>query len=168
MALKWGFSSAGRIAHDYLNAMESMNNGDHQVVAISDPDIAKAEELAKCFGIPKFYGSSLEIAEDPKVEIVHVGAFNTLHYEIALQMIEHGKHVLVEKPMCMNEQQVRKLIVSAKQKNVFLMENLWPRFFPSYQYIRKQIQDGKLGDIISVDVEFGTADMGKFERVLYV
>lgn len=165
MPLKWGFSSAGRIAHDYLNAMETINNNDHQVVAISDPNTARAEELAKQFNIPKFYGSALEIAQDPNIEIVHVGALNPLHCEIALMMMEHGKHVLCEKPMCMNAKQVRKLITCAKEKNVFLMENLWPRFFPSYQYIRKQIQDGKFGEIKSIDVEFGKADMGKFERV---
>lgn len=165
MALKWGFSSAGRIAHDYLNAMQAINKGNHQVVAIADPNIERAEEIAKQFNIPKVYRSSLEIAQDPDVEIVHVGAFNPLHCEISLLMMEHGKHVLCEKPMCMNEKQVRKLITCAKENNVFLMENLWPRFFPSYQYIRKQIQNGNLGDVTLIDVEFGNANMGQFERM---
>lgn len=166
MALKWGFSSAGRIAHDFLNAMTTIENNDHKVVAISDPDIGRAEELAKQFGIPKFYGNSLELAKDPNVEIVHVGALNTLHCEIALLFINHGKHVLVEKPMCLNEKQVRKLIDCAKKKNVFLMEGLWSRFMPSYQYIRDQIDSGKLGEIRSVEVELGMVAIGKNERVV--
>lgn len=165
MALRWGFASSSRIAHDFINAITTLNKGDHEVVAVADPLINFAEDLAKRFGVPKFYGSFLELAQDPNVEIVHVGALNPKHYEVAKMMLEHSKHVMVEKPMCTNAKQVQALITLAKQKNVFLMEGVWPRFLPSYDFIRKQIQDGKLGDILSVDVEFGNKAMSGFERI---
>lgn len=72
-----------------------------------------------------------------------------------MMMLENGKHVLCEKPLCMNRKQAKKLIQYAEMKKLFLMEAVWSRFFPAYQYLRKQIDSGVLGEIQEVDVEFG-------------
>lgn len=77
------------------------------------------------------------------------------HYDIGMLMLQHGKHVLCEKPLSMNEKQSRKLLEFAKSKNLFFMEAIWSRFFPSYQYVKSQINAGALGDIREVHVEFG-------------
>jgi len=155
MALKWGIASAGRICHDFVNALSTLSDDDHQVVAVAARDLSRAEAFAKQFGIPKAYEGYQSLAEDPNVEIVYIGTVNPQHFEVAQLMLEHGKHVLCEKPLCMNEKQVRKLITYAERKKLFLMEGIWSRFFPSYQYVRKQIQNGMLGDIKHVNVEFG-------------
>lgn len=65
-------------------------------------------------------------------------------------MLDNGKHVLCEKPLCMNEKQVKKLLNYAKSKNLFLMEAMWARFFPSYQYLKQRIDNGDLGEIQEV------------------
>lgn len=70
-------------------------------------------------------------------------------------LLDHGKHVLCEKPLCVNEAQVKTVLNRAQEKKLFLMEALWSRFFPSYQYLRSQIDSGELGTVQSVDVEFG-------------
>lgn len=88
MALKWGFACAGKIAHDYLNAMGTLNKGDHEVVAICDPMVHQAEDLAKLYGIPKYYSTFLELAQDPDVEVVHVAALNPKHFEVAMLMLQ--------------------------------------------------------------------------------
>lgn len=72
-----------------------------------------------------------------------------------MMMLENGKHVLCEKPLCMNESQSKKLIGYAERKRLFLMEAIWSRFFPTYQYLRKQIDNGNLGEITEVNVSFG-------------
>lgn len=88
-------------------------------------------------------------------EVVYIGALNPQHYEISVMMLDHGKHVLCEKPLCMNERQATKLLDYAKSKKLFFMEAVWSRFFPSYQYIKQLIDTGKLGEIQEVDVAFG-------------
>ncbi|KAG4070352.1 hypothetical protein HA402_006494 [Bradysia odoriphaga] len=108
----------------------------------------------------------MELAQDSNVEIVHVGALNTKHFEIAKLMLEHGKHVLVEKPMCMNAKQVQKLISLAKQKNVFLMEGVWARFLPNYHYVRQQLKNGLIGDVQSIEIEFGNSAMAGYDRIV--
>lgn len=155
MALKWGIAAAGGISHDFANAVTTLSKDEHQIVANAARSQSRAEEFAQRFDIPKSYGSYLELAQDPNVEVVHVGTIHTQHVETALLMLEHGKHVLCEVPMGINEKQVRKLIEYAKEKNLFLIEAIWSRHFPSYRYIRQQILDGALGDIKSVDVLFG-------------
>ncbi|XP_037041682.1 trans-1,2-dihydrobenzene-1,2-diol dehydrogenase-like [Bradysia coprophila] len=166
MALKWGIASAGKIAHDFVNALGTLSEDEHQVVAVGARDLNRSKEFAQRFGIPKAYGSYVELAKDPNVEVVHIGMYNIHHMEVALLMLEHGKHVLVEKPMGMNGKQVQKIFSYAKQKNLFAMEGIWSRSFPCYEYIRKQIDGGKLGDIVSVQVDFGAEGLKNEERFI--
>lgn len=70
-------------------------------------------------------------------------------------MLDHGKHVLCEKPLCINEKQVQTLLDHAAAKKLFLMEALWSRFFPSYQYLKQQIDSGNLGTVTEVEAVFG-------------
>ncbi|XP_059616569.1 trans-1,2-dihydrobenzene-1,2-diol dehydrogenase-like [Phlebotomus argentipes] len=155
MALKWGIVTTGFIAHDFVNAVSTLPADDHEVVAVAARDKSKAEEFAATHGIPRAYGGYEAIAKDPEVEAVYVAALNPAHYEISMMMLEHGKHVLCEKPLCMNEREARKLITFAESKKLFLMEAIWSRFFPSYQYLKRQIDSGTLGEIQEVNVTFG-------------
>lgn len=165
MALKWGIASAGLISYDFVKALGTLSKDNHQVVAVAARDLSRAKELAERYGIPKAYGSYLELAQDPNVEIAYVGTLNPWHLEVSLLMLEHGKHVLCEKPLAMNEAQAQRMIAYAKEKQLFFMEGIWCRFFPSYQYVRKQIQNGVLGDILSVKAEFGIKDLEQVDRL---
>lgn len=165
MSLKWGIAAAGRISHDFVNALVSLKVDDHKVVAVGARDLSRAEEFAKRFDIPKSYGSYLELAQDPEVEVVYVGTLNPQHFNVAKLMLENGKNVLVEKPLCINEKQAHALISYAEEKGLFLMEAIWSRFFPSYQHIREQIENGSLGEITSVEIEFGFASLQNKNRV---
>ncbi|XP_055296396.1 trans-1,2-dihydrobenzene-1,2-diol dehydrogenase-like [Sitodiplosis mosellana] len=165
MALKWGIASAGKISHDFVNAMGTLSEGIHHVVAVAARDLDRAEDFAKRFDIPKAYGSYKELAQDPDVEVVYVGTLNPQHLEVGLLMLEHGKHVLVEKPLCLNEKQAQQLITYAEQKKLFLMEAIWSRFFPSYQYVRNQIKNGMLGDITMVEADIGSEGLDKVARI---
>lgn len=155
MTLNWGIVSVGFISHDFVNALGTLPTAEHQVVAVAARDQSRAEEFAKRFDIARAYDSYLKLAEDPQVEVVYIGIINLQHFAVTKLMLEHGKHVLVEKPLCMNERQARELIELAERKNLFLMEAIWSRCFPSYDYIGKLIQSGALGDIKSVDIHFG-------------
>ena len=55
----------------------------------------------------------------------------------------------------MNEKQSKKLLAHAKAKKLFFMEAIWSRYFPAYQHVKQLIDNGVLGEIKEVDVEFG-------------
>lgn len=154
-ALRWGIASAGKISHDFVNAIGTLPVNDHRVVAVAARSQSTAETFAKLHGIPQAYGGYDHLANDRNVDIVYVGTLNPQHYEVARLMLENGKHVLCEKPLCMNAAQVTALQQFAAERKLFLMEAIWSRFFPSYQYVRKQLRNGAIGELRQVDVAFG-------------
>lgn len=155
MALNWGIVSVGFISHDFVNALQTLDSNDHKVVAVAARDLSRAQEFADRFNIPKAYSDYLQLAKDQNVEVVYIGTINLQHFNVARLMLEHGKHVLVEKPLCMNEKQAKELIDYAKEKNLFLMEAIWSRCFPSYKFLGELVGSGKLGEIKAIDIEFG-------------
>lgn len=82
-------------------------------------------------------------------------------------MLKHGKHVLCEKPLCINEKQVQSLVDMARDKKLFLMEAVWARFFPAYVEMRHLVKSGALGEIVQVNIQFGVL-IGEVERIKFV
>ena len=105
--------------------------------------------------INKAFGSYEELAKDKQVQVVYIGTINTKHLPVAQLMLEHGKHVLIEKSLAINSKQVNQLINLAKKNNLFLMEALWSRFLPSHQFVKQQISSGVIGDVKHVFTNFG-------------
>lgn len=157
MALRWGIVSTAALANDFCYALRTLSDLEHEVVAVCPvyDSLEHAEAFAKTHEIGKVFPDYGELAEDPWVEAVFVASGN--HFDISYLMLENGKHVLVEKPMAQNERDVRRLIMYAERKKLFLMEAIWTRFFPSYQYLRRLIRNDALGAIKSVDIEMGFA-----------
>lgn len=153
--LRWGIVSAGKISHDFTTALATWPKEQHLAVAVSARKLADAEQFAKKHGLAKAYEGYEALAKDAGVDAVYIGAINPAHHEIGLLMLDHGKHVLCEKPLCINEGQSLRLLAHAQTKKLFLMEAIWSRFFPSYIHLRDRINAGELGDIQQVEVEFG-------------
>lgn len=88
-------------------------------------------------------------------DVVYIGVLNPQHLPVAKLMLDHGKHVLCEKPLTINKKETKELIEYAKQKKLFLMEAIWSRCFPIYNELRKIIDAGTIGDVLQVTVDFG-------------
>lgn len=88
-------------------------------------------------------------------DVAYIGTLNPQHFEVAKMMLEHGKHVLCEKPLAMNEKQARELVGIAKKRNLFLMEAIWSRCFPAYQELKKVLDSGVIGEVLQVNATFG-------------
>ncbi|XP_060522738.1 trans-1,2-dihydrobenzene-1,2-diol dehydrogenase-like [Cylas formicarius] len=157
MALKWGVAGAGRISHDFVTAVQTFPETDHKFFAVAGRNKENVEKFAKEHNIPKPYYDYLHLAEDTDVDIVYIGNLNTQHFECTKLMLEHGKHVLCEKPFTMNEKQTSRLVTIAREKKLFLMEAVWSRCFPAYLEARKIIDSGAIGDVLFASVHFGHA-----------
>ncbi|XP_053677027.1 trans-1,2-dihydrobenzene-1,2-diol dehydrogenase-like [Anopheles nili] len=153
--LRWGIASAGKISHDFANALGTLPATDHRMVAVAARKQADADKFATQHAIGTAHEGYEALAKNPDVDVVYIGAVNNAHYELGLLMLDHGKHVLCEKPLCMNEAQSRRLVQRATERGRFLMEAIWSRFFPHYGLVRERIERGALGEIREVDVEFG-------------
>ncbi|XP_076061019.1 trans-1,2-dihydrobenzene-1,2-diol dehydrogenase-like [Oratosquilla oratoria] len=163
MATKWGIAGAGKISADFVSAMKAHPAGEHRVVAVAARDLKKAQDFASKHGAKKAYGSYQDLAKDPEIDVVYVGVIHPCHLSVAKDMIEGGKPVLVEKPLCMNFKETKQLVDLAKKKKVFLMEAIWSRCFPVYKELEKRIKSGEIGDVVQVFSSFGQPIEG-FDR----
>ncbi|XP_018320315.1 trans-1,2-dihydrobenzene-1,2-diol dehydrogenase [Agrilus planipennis] len=155
MALRWGIASAGKISNDFVAATKSLPSSEHQVVAVAARSLKSAQEFAKKLDIPKAYEGYRSLGEDKDVDVVYIGTLNPQHYEVAKLMLEHGKHVLCEKPFTINEKQTRELLELSKKTKLFLMEAVWSRCNPVYDELKKQIDSGIIGEVLYVNACFG-------------
>lgn len=153
--LRWGIASAGKISNDFCCGLSTLPQEDHKIMAIAARNLDSAKKFAEIHDIPNAYAGYETLAKDKNIDIVYIGAVNPAHYEIGMLMLDNGKHVLCEKPLCMNEKQSKKLLEHAKSKKLFVMEAIWSRFFPSYQHVKQRIVNGDIGEIKQVDVNFG-------------
>lgn len=88
--------------------------------------------------------------KDPNIDIVYVATPHSHHYQNVRLALEAGKNVLCEKAFTVNAQQARILADKAREKNLFLMEAVWTRYFPLSVYVREQIQAGRIGPVARV------------------
>jgi len=152
--LRWGIISCGLISQDFCVALKTLNPDEHKIVACAARDLHKAKEFAQRFNIENCYDSYDKVYEDIRVNIVYIGVVNNLHKEACLKAIEHGKHVLCEKPMSLNAREQEEIFNAAKKHNVFFMEALWTRFFPVVDRIREEIAKQSIGEVKMFQMNF--------------
>ncbi|XP_053121815.1 trans-1,2-dihydrobenzene-1,2-diol dehydrogenase-like [Hemicordylus capensis] len=145
----------GKFGHTPLRRSLGEAPGVVVAVAIASRDLKRSQEYAKQHGIPRAYGSYEELAKDPCVDVVYVGAIHTEHHALTLLFVRAKKNVLCEKPMAMNAGQVQDMIRAAKENDVFLMEGFWTRFFPVSDQIRTVLHEKALGDLKVLRAQLG-------------
>ena len=145
MELHYGILSTSSIAPRFIAALRAANAG--KVLALSSRSLEKAREKAALWDIPVYYGSHAELLEDPQVNIIYISTVNSRHYLWAKAALEHGKHVVCEKPCTTTAAQTRELFALAREKNLFFMEAQKMLFLPTILEVRRRIEEGLLGQI---------------------
>ena len=143
--LRYGIVSTSSIAPRFIAALREARAG--EVVALSSRTFEKAREKAAQWDIPKAYGSHAELLEDETVDIVYISAVNAQHYPLAKAALEMGKHVVCEKPCTTTSAHTRELFQLAREKGLFFMEAEKMLFLPAILEVKKQIEEGLLGEI---------------------
>ncbi|WP_018154866.1 Gfo/Idh/MocA family protein [Demetria terragena] len=151
--VRWGIAATGGIARSFVRDLQHLP--DAHVVAVGSRTADSAQRFAEEFGIPNQHDTYRSLVNDPDVDVVYVATPHPAHHEVALQAIEAGKGVLVEKPMTMDAAQAHELIDAAARRGTFLMEAMWTRFLPHITRVREILQAGTLGRVVSVTAEHG-------------
>ncbi|CAG2201472.1 DHDH [Mytilus edulis] len=128
----------------------------NMIVAVVSRSMDSAKKFASKFEIPKTYDSYETFANDPEIDVVYIGSVCTEHVRLTVIMLKGGKHVLCEKPCSISADEVKMVNNLAKEKNLFFMEGLWVRCFPTYKKIREELKAGTIGDPQMVSVRFCT------------
>lgn len=141
--LGWGILATGSIAESFT---EDLRAAGRRVVAVGSRTAERAEAFAARHGIANAHGSWAALAADPHVEAIYVATPHPAHAGAARVALEHGKHVLVEKPFTLNGAEAEELVALAEAQGVVVLEAMWTRFLPHMLEIHRMIAEGAIGE----------------------
>ncbi|AZZ40955.1 gfo/Idh/MocA family oxidoreductase [Acidipropionibacterium jensenii] len=145
--LRWGILATGGIAHMFTRDLRTAGL---DVAAVGSRSLDSARAFADTFDIARVHGSYQELVDDPEVDIIYVASPHGLHAEHTRQVLEAGKHALVEKSFTLDAAQAADLRELAASRGVFLMEAMWTRYLPHMIRIRELVSSGAIGEIRAV------------------
>lgn len=153
MTWRWGIVGPGGIAERFASDLARVD--DATLVGVASRSLERAEAFAGRHGIPRAHDDERALLDDPEVDVVYVATPHSRHATDALAALEAGKHVLCEKPMALSAPQARTMVAAARDRGLFLMEAMWTRFLPSYRRLVELLGEGRIGDPLLVEADFG-------------
>ncbi len=127
---------------------------DIELHAIASRSEIKAHELAKEFNIPNSFGSYQQLLDNKNIDAVYIPLPNHLHAEWIKKTADSGKHILCEKPLCLNTDEAKEAIEYAQKKGVLLMEAFMYKFHPQWQLVKDIIRTNNIGQINYIHTSF--------------
>lgn len=149
----WGILGLGNIAHEFA---ESMGHLGRTVYAAASRNLATAHAFQEQYGTQKAYGTYEELLKDKNVDIVYIATVNSQHYEWIMACLNYGKHVMCEKAIWHNYDELKAACDIAREKGLLLCEGMTIFHMPIFKDIKKLISDGKLGNLKFVEAELGS------------
>lgn len=128
--------------------------GKYNVVGVADPSKAHRDYVAKLHSIPReaCFESWEEILAQPKMaDVAIIATVDNMHYHPALQAIEKGYNLLLEKPVAQTAQECMDIANAARKKGVCVLVCHVLRYTPFYGKLKELIMDGTVGQVISID-----------------
>jgi predicted dehydrogenase len=150
--IRWGIIGPGKIAANFANDLLLVD--DASMVAVASRNKERAQSFANQFKIKQVFGSYGDLFRSDTVDVVYIATPHVFHKDLAIQAMQHGKHVLCEKPMGVNRSEVEEMIKTAERNSVFLMEALWTRFNPTIKKVKQVADKGVLGNLTYVNADF--------------
>ena len=116
-----------------------------ELVAIADPVADRAKAFAEKFGIPAWYDSHEPLIARDDIDLVDVCTPSATHFDLAWSALEHGKHVLSEKPVAYDYKDTLRAAELARRQGVKTKLGFTFRYSPAMQYMKELIDDGYVG-----------------------
>ena len=124
------------------------------LVAIQKRSLTEASERAARLNIPHAFATAGELVRCDGVDAVFIVSANSAHCSETISAAMAGKHVLVEKPMGLNVEEAERMVAACDSGGVKLMVGQVVRFSPAVREIRRLIQSGELGRIVSARADY--------------
>ncbi len=116
-----------------------------ELSAICSRTQERADEFAAKYNIPHTFTSLLDMAKSDVVDAIYIATPNSTHAEFSILCMDHGKHVLCEKPFASNAREVEQMIEAAKRNGVALMEAMIATINPNFEIIKNHLHE--VGDV---------------------
>lgn len=143
-----GLVGAGNISEFHLRALQRL--ADVEIVGITDLDATRAQAVAQRFGLPATF-ASLHAMAAAGVDVVHILTPPSSHAELTLRALEHGCHVLVEKPLATSAEDCDRIAAAARAAGKVVGVDHAMLFDPFVARALRLVHDGHIGDVVAVD-----------------
>lgn len=151
--VNWGFIGCGSVTEKKSGPAFSKVEGS-KVVAVMRRNAVKAKDYAARHGIGVWYTDAQQLIEDPNVMAIYVATPPSTHAEYAIAAMRAGKPVYVEKPMAASYEECQEMLRVSKETGVSCFVAYYRRTLPYFLKVKQLIDDGLLGDISTVQVQF--------------
>jgi predicted dehydrogenase len=151
--VNWGILSTAKIGREQVIPAIVESTG-ASLIAIASRDLAKARSLANHFGAPLSYGSYEELVSSNKIDAVYIPVPTSDHMEWSIKAAKMGKHVLCEKPIALNANDIDKLIQIESETEVIISEAFMVTYHPQWLKVREILLEKKIGKLNQVQGTF--------------
>ncbi len=156
----WATLGCGVIAHQLAQAMQKEGR---TLCGVANRTYEHAVDFARQYGIPKVYRDAGELFADDAVDIIYISTPHNTHLPYLKEALAHGKHVLCEKSITLNAQELAIARQLAADNRVVLAEAMTIYHMPLYKKLHELMRSGTLGELRMIQMNFGSYkeyDMG--------
>lgn len=150
---RWATLGCGVIANELAAALKAQGSN---LYSVANRTYEKAVAFANKYGIEKVYQKIDEVFEDENVDIIYISTPHNTHIEFLRKALNAGKHVLCEKAITLNSEELEEAIQLAEQNHVILAEAMTIYHMPIYKKLMERIQTGEFGPLRLIQMNFGS------------
>ena len=151
--INWAVLGTGVIANEMAVALKK--NGKN-IYAVGNRTYEKAVAFGEKYGIGKVYADYNEMFTDPEVDVIYITTPHNTHKKFMRQAIENGKHILVEKSITLNSDELKEKAALAEEKHVIIGEAMTIYHMPIYKKLKELLETGVLGKVNLITMNFGS------------
>lgn len=151
--LNWATLGCGVIANELATALARQNR---HLYSVANRTHEKAVAFAEKYQISKVYDHLEDVFTDPDVDIIYISTPHNTHIQYLRQALANGKHVLCEKSITLNSNELDEAIALAEKNHVILAEAMTIFHMPIYRKLAEIVNSGTLGPLRLIQVNFGS------------
>ena len=151
--LRFGIISTAKIGRELV--VPAIQDAENCVVTgIASRDFARAREMADRFSVPHAFGSYEEMLASDTIDAVYIPLPTSQHVEWSIKAADAGKHVLCEKPIALNADEIDSLIEARDRNKVLITEAYMVTYAPVWRKVRSLISEGAIGKLRHIQGAF--------------
>ena len=149
----WVIVGCGTIANELAQAMEKEGR---TLYGIANRTYQKAVDFAEKYNVSRVYESMEELYTDKNVDIIYISTPHNTHIQFLREALKHGKHVICEKSITLNSEELEEAKKLAEENHVVLGEAMTIYHMPLYIKLQELMRSGELGELRMVQMNFGS------------
>jgi predicted dehydrogenase len=148
--IRVGIAGCGHVADQHVRTVRSIRTA--RLVGVCDLDRQRANDFARRYGIQGAHAQLEGLLSDATPDVVHLLTPPATHKDLAIRILEAGRHTLIEKPMAVNIEEAGEIVraESASRGTVCVSHNYL--YLPAMRRALELVQQGRLGRIVSAEV----------------